>query len=224
MPTPIEQTISIILDPASKLRDASPLVYCVPTDSVDQHEPHMRYFDLPDGDLSKTMRRWMMTEYGDALLQSEPIEDNADQSEIFAVIREPKTRWWQGVKEWMTCLPYYSWWANEKIMEQWPHFDRFTIAQHVTLDKVKGIKHFIKGDHKLAERFSKFCRKHRLRQYGKLEMVHNLEDTFPDRKKMLDQGVKQLRAWLKKNPEYQKRLDEYLEPDYKYWEKVENQI
>ena len=84
MPTPIEQTISIILDPASKLRDASPLVYCVPTDSVDQHEPRMRYFDLPDGDLSKTMRRWMMTEYGDALLQSEPIEDNADQSEIFA--------------------------------------------------------------------------------------------------------------------------------------------
>jgi CHASE3 domain sensor protein len=55
-------------------------------------------------------------------------------------------------------------------------------------------------------------------------MVHNLEDTFPDRKKMLDQGVKQLRAWLKKNPEYQKRLDEYLEPDFKYWEKVENQV
>ena len=108
MPTPLEQTIAIILDPSSKLREVNPLIYQIPSTSVTEHETKIRYCDLVDGDLSKTMRNWIMTEYGDMQLQSLPLEENEDQSDIFAIIREPEQRWWQGVREWMTNLPWYS--------------------------------------------------------------------------------------------------------------------
>ena len=67
MPTPLEQTIAIILDPQSRIRETNPLVYEMPKDKMADHETRMRYFDLPDGDLSKSMRRWMITEYGDSV-------------------------------------------------------------------------------------------------------------------------------------------------------------
>ena len=222
MPTPLEQTIAIILDPSSKLREVNPLIYQIPSTSVTEHETKIRYCDLVDGDLSKTMRNWIMTEYGDMQLQSLPLEENEDQSDIFAIIREPEQRWWQGVREWMTNLPWYSWWENKQIMEQWPHFNRFTMAMHVTLDKVP-VKHFIKGDADLSIRFANFCRTHKLRQYGKLGMVQNLSTANIQRKKMQDTGVKQLRDWLKTNKDKQQQLDEYLHKDYSYWEKVETQ-
>lgn len=222
MPTPLEQTIAIILDPQSRIRETNPLVYEMPKDKMADHETRMRYFDLPDGDLSKSMRRWMITEYGDSVLQKEPIEDDQDQSPIFAVIREPQERWWGGVREWMTNLPWYSWWENEQIMQYFPHFNRFTMNMDTTLKKVK-VTHFIKGDKDLPERFANFCRKHRLRQYGKLPMVPNLSDADTNRKNMQDVGVQQLKKWLRKNPDYKKKLDDYLAHDYKYWNKVEDQ-
>jgi hypothetical protein len=40
---------------------------------------------------------------------------------------------------------------------------------------------------------------------------------------MEDKGRSQLESWLKKNPDHQKKLDEYLAPDYAYWDKVKNQ-
>ena len=55
MPTPLEQTIAIILDPVSKLREINPLVYQIPSTSITEHESKIRYCDLVDGDLSKSM-------------------------------------------------------------------------------------------------------------------------------------------------------------------------
>ena len=46
MPTPIETTIGIILDPGSRMRDITPLVYQLPKDSTKAYEPRMRYLDL----------------------------------------------------------------------------------------------------------------------------------------------------------------------------------
>jgi hypothetical protein len=40
---------------------------------------------------------------------------------------------------------------------------------------------------------------------------------------MEKKGRKQLEQWLAKNPDRQKQLDEYLEPDYVYWNKVKHQ-
>ena len=46
MPTPIETTIDIVLDPSSRMREITPLVYQLPKDSTKAYEPRMRYLDL----------------------------------------------------------------------------------------------------------------------------------------------------------------------------------
>jgi hypothetical protein len=36
-------------------------------------------------------------------------------------------------------------------------------------------------------------------------------------------GQEELQKWLKENPEWQKKLDDYLEPDLQYWDQVKGQ-
>ena len=221
MPTPIETTIDIVLDPSSRMRDITPLVYQLPKDSTKAYEPRMRYLDLSCS-AARSTRAWLRKEYGNIELQVPPLDKYEDQSDIFAMIREPKERWWSGVREWMNNLPWYAWWQNEKIMTQWPHFNRFTIAQHVTVNQVNP-KHLIKVDADLDKRMITFARKHRLKLYGPFDRRRNYRYVDTPRKEMEDKGRSQLERWLKENPKYQEQLDIYLEPDYVLWNKVKNQ-
>jgi len=220
MPEPIEQTLQIILGPESKMRETTPLIYQLPEMSTQPGENRIRYLDISCC-AARTIRKWLIREYGNIELQV-PGKTHKDQSEMFALIREPKERWWSGVREWMINLPWYAWWQNDKVMAQWPHFNRFTINQSVTLDQAKP-QHLIKCDRDLPNRIYKFARQFRLRQYGPLIHIKNTRYLNPDIKKMQDKGRSQLEAWLRKNPTYQKQLDDYLEPDYAYWDKVKNQ-
>ena len=221
MPTPIEQTLAIIFSGDSKLRESTPLIYQMPDKEESDNEKRMRWHFLTNS-ATNSVKHWLTTEYGTPVLQTLPLEENKDQSEMFALIRDPKERWWSGVREWMHNLPWYSWWENEKLMDQWPHFNRFTIAQHVTLDQAPA-QHYIKVDHRINDRMVNFARKHRLRLYGPFRWVQNKRHNWADRKKMEDKGRSQLEKWLAKNPTYQKKLDDYLEPDYQYWNKVKHQ-
>ena len=221
MPTPIDITIGIILDPSSRMRETTPLIYQLPKDSTTEHETRIRYLDISCC-AARSVRGWLRKEYGGIELQVPPFDKHEDQSDIFAMIREPKERWWSGVREWMNNLPWYAWWQNEKVMAQWPHFNRFTIAQHVTLNQVE-VKHLIKVDPDLDKRMVDFARKHRLRLYGPFERRRNYRYVQIPRKEMEDKGRSQLQRWLKKNPKCQEQLDIYLKPDYDLWDKVKNQ-
>ena len=68
-----------------------------------------------------------------------------------------------------------------------------------------------------------FARKHRLKLYGPFDRRRNYRYADTPRKEMEDKGRSQLELWLKENPDYQKQLDIYLEPDYDLWNKVKNQ-
>ena len=73
MPTPIETTIGIILDPGSRMRDITPLVYQLPKDSTKAYEPRMRYLDLSCS-AAKSTRNWLRKEYGNIELQVPPFD------------------------------------------------------------------------------------------------------------------------------------------------------
>ena len=218
MPHPIEQTLAIITSPESKLRDISPIIYRLPND-LPAHETRMRYLDQTNC-ASRTMRLWLRMEYGsDWHMQT----DQKDDSDVFALIREPKIRWWSGVRGWMNNLPWYAWWQNEQLMKKFfPHFNRFTMNQSQVLDVVKP-KHLIKVDGDLDQRFTNFCRKHRLRQYGKLFWDKNHRHTSQQILEMENKGYSQLKSWLKNNKKWQDKLDAFLEPDYNWWKKVDMQ-
>ena len=218
MPTRLEQTLAIINSPESKLTEITPIIYRLP-DDLPAHETRIRYLDQTNC-ASRTMRLWLTTEYGSGWHMQ---TDQKDDSDIFALVREPKIRWWSGVRAWMNNIPWYAWWQNEQLMEKFfPHFNRFTTNQSQILDVVKP-KHLIKVDSDLDQRFTNFSRKHKLRQYGPLEWHKNDRYRDKNQREMENKGRSQLTHFLKDNKKWQDKLDAFLEPDYKWWDKVQYQ-
>tara|TARA_B100000212_G_C27373343_1_gene533595 strand:- start:2091 stop:2642 length:552 start_codon:yes stop_codon:yes gene_type:complete len=176
-----------------------------------------------DVSAGRNIKRWLWRDYNpEIILQQPPFDKYEDQSEIFTLIRQPDQRWWSGIKDMFYFMPYYSWWNNEDIMQQWPHFTRGTLRIHDIMQDIKP-KHLIKCDDGLNDRIIKFAKTHGLLCYGNIPHEKALRHSKPDIKKLEDQGVKELKAWLRKNPDRQKQLEDYLDPDWQYWEQVEYQ-
>ncbi len=226
MPTHLDEAIKIILGPESKLRDKTPRIYQLPEEeNMPKQFTNLKRMRFLNHDVSagRNIKRWLWRDYNpEIILQQPPFDKYEDQSEIFTLIRQPDDRWWSGIKDMFYFMPYYTWWTNEEIMQQWPHFTRGTLRLHDVMEEVKP-KHLIKCDDGLNERIIKFAKTHGLLCYGNIPHEKALRHSKPDIKKLEEQGVKELKAWLRKNPDRQKQLEEYLDPDWQYWEQVEYQ-
>ena len=226
MPTHLDEAIKIILGPESKLRDKTPRIYQLPEEkNMPKQFTNLKRMRFLNHDVSagRNIKRWLWRDYNpEIILQQPPFDKYEDQSEIFTLIRQPDQRWWSGIKDMFYFMPYYSWWNNEDIMQQWPHFTRGTLRIHDIMQDIKP-KHLIKCDDSLNDRIIKFAKTHGLLCYGNIPHEKALRHSKPDIKKLEDQGVKELKAWLRKNPDRQKQLEDYLDPDWQYWEQVEYQ-
>ena len=226
MPTHLDEAIKIILGPESKLRDKTPRIYQLPEEeNMPKQFTNLKRMRFLNHDVSagRNIKRWLWRDYNpEIILQQPPFDKYEDQSEIFTLIRQPDERWWSGIKDMFYFMPYYTWWTNEEIMQQWPHFTRGTLRLHDVMEEVKP-KHLIKCDDGLNERIIKFAKTHGLLCYGNIPHEKALRHSKPDIKKLEEQGVKELKAWLRKNPDRQKQLEEYIDPDWQYWEQVEYQ-
>ena len=226
MPTHLDEAIKIILGPESKLRDKTPRIYQLPEEkNMPKQFTNLKRMRFLNHDVSagRNIKRWLWRDYNpEIILQQPPFDNYEDQSEIFTLIRQPDQRWWSGIKDMFYFMPYYSWWSNEDIMQQWPHFTRGTLRIHDIMQDIKP-KHLIKCDDGLNDRIIKFAKTHGLLCYGNIPHEKALRHSKPDIKKLEDQGVKELKAWLRKNPDRQKQLEDYLDPDWQYWEQVEYQ-
>ena len=226
MPTHLDEAIKIILGPESKLRDKTPRIYQLPEEkNMPKQFTNLKRMRFLNHDVSagRNIKRWLWRDYNpEIILQQPPFDKYEDQSEIFSLIRQPDQRWWSGIKDMFYFMPYYSWWNNDDIMQQWPHFTRGTLRIHDIMQDIKP-KHLIKCDDGLNDRIIKFAKTHGLLCYGNIPHEKALRHSKPDIKKLEDQGVKELKAWLRKNPDRQKKLEDYLDPDWQYWEEVEYQ-
>ena len=226
MPTHLDEAIKIILGPESKLRDKTPRIYQLPEEkNMPKQFTNLKRMRFLNHDVSagRNIKRWLWRDYNpEIILQQPPFDKYEDQSEIFTLIRQPDQRWWSGIKDMFYFMPYYSWWNNDDIMQQWPHFTRGTLRIHDIMQDIKP-KHLIKCDDGLNDRIIKFAKTHGLLCYGNIPHEKALRHSKPDIKKLEDQGVKELKAWLRKNPDRQKQLEDYLDPDWQYWEQVEYQ-
>ena len=226
MPTHLDEAIKIILGPESKLRDKTPRIYQLPEEkNMPKQFTNLKRMRFLNHDVSagRNIKRWLWRDYNpEIILQQPPFDKYEDQSEIFTLIRQPDQRWWSGIKDMFYFMPYYSWWNNEDIMQQWPHFTRGTLRIHDIMQDIKP-KHLIKCDDGLNDRIIKFAKTHGLLCYGNIPHEKALRHSKPDIKKLEEQVVKELKAWLRKNPDRQKQLEDYLDPDWQYWEEVEYQ-
>jgi len=200
MPTHLDEAIKIILSPSSKLRDKTPRIYQLPEEkNMPKQFTNLKRMRFLNHDVSagRNIKRWLWRDYNpEIVLQVPPFDKYDDQSEIFTLIRQPDERWWSGIKDMFYFMPYYTWWTNEEIMQQWPHFTRGTLRLHDVMEEVKPT-HLIKCDDGLNDRIIKFAKTHGLLCYGNIPHEKALRHSKPDIKKLEDLGVKELKAWLR---------------------------
>ena len=210
MPTPIENTLAIILSPENKMRDKTPYVYDIP-------ESNLCWLHNC-GSAAKSTLHWLGKDYGNMRkMTTEQLKEN--QKPAFVLLHEPEYRWWTGIIEWATGFEDYAWFRNQKIMEWWPHFDRFTLAPWEVIEQTK-VEHFIKVGPDLNEKMQDFAKEHNLKMYGNFPYVKPRWRHV----KYINQMAEALRPALKnemrRRPELQLKLNEYLEKDYEYYNKA----
>jgi|TARA_B100001971_G_scaffold161973_1_gene152164 hypothetical protein len=210
MPTPIENTLAIILSPDNKMRDKTPYVYDIP-------ESNLCWLHNC-GSASKSVMSWLKKDYGDMRkMNTEQLKEN--QKSAFVLLSDPKYRWFTGVIEWASCFEDYAWFRNEKIMEWWPHFDRFTLAPWEVIEQTK-VEHFIKVGPDLNETMQDFAREHDLKMYGNFPYIKPRWRTVKYIERMAKALKPALQNEMRRRPELEQKLDEYLEKDYQYYNKA----
>ena len=210
MPLPIENTIAILLSPESKMRSKEPYIYDLP-------ESNLCWLHNC-GSASKSTLQWLRRDYGN-MHKMNTEETKANEKPAFVLLQEPEYRWWTGVIEWSTNFDDYAWFKNEKLMEWWPHFDRFTLAPWEVIEQTK-VEHFIKVEHNLNEKMQNFAREHNLKMYGDFPYKKPRWRTVDYIARMGKALKPVLQKEIKRRPELKQKLDEYLEKDYYYYNKA----
>ena len=111
------------------------------------------------------------------------------------------------------------WWTNDKIMEWWPHFDRFTLAPWEVIEQTK-VEHFIKVGPDLNEKMQDFAKEHNLKMYGNFPYVKPRWRHVKYINQMAEALKPALKNEMRRRPELQLKLNEYLEKDYEYYNKA----
>ena len=140
--------------------------------------------------------------------------------DVFAILKEPEQRYWDGITEWSTCWGEYEWWQHDDIMEWFPHFDRYTWRYSDQIDGVKEVKHLIKLDNNLSDKIEALAKQYDFKcpygiekvrpRYKKDKSVIKIHETITPKFKQLVQD----------SPELSKKLEDYLAPDIWYYAKA----
>jgi len=141
--------------------------------------------------------------------------------QIFAILKEPEKRYWDGITEWSTCWGEYEWWQHDDIMEWFPHFDRYTWRYSDQIDGVPEIKHLLKLDNDLSDKIEALAKQYDFKcpygiekvrpRYKKDKTVIKIHETITPKFKKL----------VEDSPELSQKLQDYLAPDVWYYKKAE---
>ncbi len=140
--------------------------------------------------------------------------------DIFAILKEPEKRYWDGITEWSTCWGTHEWWQHDDIMEWFPHFDRYTLRYSDLIEQVPEIKHLWKLDKNFSDRMEELAK-----QYG-LNCPYGIEKIRPRYKKdkttikIHETITPKFKQLVNDSPEMKRKLEEYLAPDVWYYTKA----
>ena len=142
------------------------------------------------------------------------------KGKTFCILQEPKERWYKGIIEWSTCFGEYEWWKNDRIMEWFPHFDRFTLRYSEQIDQIPTIDKIFKLDKDFENKITDFIKDQKLKIELDFPHVKSRYRTVKWVRTVYNFVQPKFKKFVGNNPELQKKLDEYLAPDYVYYEKA----
>ena len=173
------------------------------------------------GGAMNSMMAWL-NEYHLNEFKEVPADKIKDyDKDVFAILKEPTKRYWDGITEWSTCWGLHEWWQYDDIMEWFPHFDRYTLRYSEQIDELKEVKHFIKLDNNVSDRIEALAKQYDLKcpygidkvrpRYKKDKSVIKIHETItPKFKKLVEESA-----------ELSQKLEDYLAPDVWYYKKAE---
>ena len=141
--------------------------------------------------------------------------------DVFAILKEPMQRYWDGITEWSTCWGDYEWWQHDDIMEWFPHFDRYTLRYSEQIEGVKEVKHLIKLDNNLSDKIEALGKQYDLKcPYGidKVRPRYKKDKAVIKRHESITPKFKKI---VEDSPELKQKLDDYLAPDVWYYKKAQ---
>ena len=141
--------------------------------------------------------------------------------DVFAILKEPEQRYWDGITEWSTCWGEYEWWQHDDIMEWFPHFDRYTWRYSDQIDGVPEIKHLLKLDNDLSDKIEALAKQYDFKcPYG-IEKVRPRYKKDKSVIKIHENITPKFKKLVEESAELRQKLEDYLAPDVWYYKKAE---
>jgi hypothetical protein len=105
-------------------------------------------------------------------------------------------------------------------MEWFPHFDRYTLRYSEQIDQVQNVTEWIKIDREFSFKMENMIKKHDLNLKWEFPWVRPRYKRVPWVTKIYEEIVPKFKTVVNESTELQKKLQEYLAPDYDHYIKA----
>lgn len=208
----IETILSLIRSPKNGMRLKNAVI-------IDIDSSNLGWLHITGGAMNSVMN-WLQKHHKDQIkeLKKEEIKDYA--KDLFAVLAEPRHRYWTGIVEWSSNFGQYQWWQHDDIMEWFPHFDRYTLRYSDLIEQVPTPKHYFKVSRDLSNNMENLIKQYDLKLKFDFPHVKPRYKWAPSITKIYDDILPKFKKVVESSPELSRKLKEYLAPDYVYYEKA----
>jgi hypothetical protein len=208
----IQKILEIVRSPRNGMRHKNPII-------IDIDKSDLSWLHITGGAMNSVMA-WLQKHHKNQIRELKRPEIGQHNKDIFAILGEPSHRYWTGIIEWSSNFGVHEWWQHDDLMEWFPHFDRYTLRYSEYIEQVPPIKHFFKVGPLLSENMASLIKRYNLDLKFDFPHVKPRYKWAPAITKIYDEILPKFKKIVKQSPELSKKLEEYLEPDYVYYQKA----
>ena len=206
----IKNILDIILSPNNGMRSNKAMV-------IDIMNTDWNYLHLTGG-AHRSVMQYLKDNYSGQFTEYKYPNDT--KGKTFCILQEPKERWYKGIIEWSACWGEYEWWKNDKVMEWFPHFDRFTLRYSEQIEQVPSIDKIFKLDKDLEDKMTQFITEQKLNHELHFPHIKSRYKTVKWVRTIYNFVQPKFKQFMDDNLVLQKKLDDYLAPDYLLYDKA----
>lgn len=207
-----DTVLKIIRSPQNGMRHTNPVVF-------DIKDKDLSWLHLTGGAQNSIMG-WLQKYHRDDLSEVPMDKVKEHTGKKFVCLQEPEKRYWDGIVEWSSNFGTYEWWQHDDIMEWFPHFDRYTLRYSTQIEQVQNVTEWIKIDREFGFKMETLIKKYDFKLKWEFPWIRPRYKTVEWVTKIYEDIMPKFKAVVNESPELQKKLQEYLAPDYEYYIKA----
>ena len=206
------KVLEIIRSPKNGMRHTNPVV-------IDIKDKDLSWVYLTGGALNSIMG-WLGEYYPNDITEVPADKAKVHTGNKFICLDEPEKRYWNGIVEWSSNFGTYEWWQHDDIMEWFPHFDRYTLRYSTQIEPLQNITEWIKIDREFSFKMETLIKKHDLKLKWEFPWIKPRYKRVPWVTKIYEETLPKFKRVVNESTELQKKLQDYLAPDYEHYIKA----